>query len=137
MNPPQRPHQQAGFSNQAPQDSRPPLPNKPPSLPPSQNMGNGQHASQGHAHPQHPYGTSAPMNQAPDKNTMIICCILSFFTVGGIQRFVSGHIGLGILHVFTGGLCLIGTIYDLVKISNGSYLDSKGRALRQDGSSLL
>jgi TM2 domain-containing membrane protein YozV len=33
---------------------------------------------------------------------------------GGIQRFYLGQIGMGILYLFTGGLCLIGTIMDLV-----------------------
>jgi TM2 domain-containing membrane protein YozV len=32
----------------------------------------------------------------------------------GIQRFVVGQIGMGILYFFTGGLCLIGTIVDIV-----------------------
>ncbi|MBK6913032.1 MAG: TM2 domain-containing protein [Ignavibacteriales bacterium] len=34
--------------------------------------------------------------------------------LAGIHRFVLGNIGLGILYVLTGGLCLIGTIVDLV-----------------------
>jgi len=32
----------------------------------------------------------------------------------GIQRFMVGQIGMGILYFFTGGLCFIGTIVDLV-----------------------
>ena len=46
--------------------------------------------------------------------TILICCILGFVCAGGIQRFVVGQIGMGILYLFTGGLCLIGTIVDLV-----------------------
>mgnify|MGYP001591749705 CR=1 FL=1 len=34
--------------------------------------------------------------------------------VAGIQRFVIGQIGMGILYLLTFGLCLIGTIVDLV-----------------------
>ncbi len=46
--------------------------------------------------------------------TILICCLLGFVAAAGIQRFVLGHIGMGILYLFTGGLCLIGTIVDIV-----------------------
>ncbi len=51
-----------------------------------------------------------------DKQTMLIFTIIGFVGVAGIQRFVVGQVGLGILYFFTGGLCLIGTIVDLVNI---------------------
>lgn len=47
-------------------------------------------------------------------DTILICTILGFVVVAGIQRFVIGQIGMGILYLFTGGLCLVGTIVDLV-----------------------
>ncbi len=47
-------------------------------------------------------------------DTILICTILGFVVVAGIQRFVLGQIGMGILYLFTGGLCLVGTIVDLV-----------------------
>jgi TM2 domain-containing membrane protein YozV len=46
--------------------------------------------------------------------TILICCIIGFIAVGGVQRFVLGQIGMGILYLFTGGLCLIGTIVDVI-----------------------
>ncbi|CAN5765384.1 TM2 domain-containing protein [soil metagenome] len=46
--------------------------------------------------------------------TILICCLLGFVAAAGIHRFVLGHIGMGILYLFTGGLCLIGTIVDIV-----------------------
>ena len=46
--------------------------------------------------------------------TILICCLLGFVAAAGIQRFVLGQVGMGILYFFTGGLCLIGTIMDIV-----------------------
>jgi TM2 domain-containing membrane protein YozV len=48
------------------------------------------------------------------KDTILLCCLLGFVGASGIQRFVVGQIGMGILYFFTGGLCLIGTIVDIV-----------------------
>ncbi|GAB1349765.1 TM2 domain-containing protein [Ignavibacteriales bacterium] len=49
-----------------------------------------------------------------DAQTVMILTVLGFFVAGGIQRFYLGQIGMGILYLFTGGLCFIGTIMDLV-----------------------
>ena len=46
--------------------------------------------------------------------TILICAVLGFIAAAGIHRFVLGQIGMGILYFFTGGLCLIGTIVDIV-----------------------
>ena len=46
--------------------------------------------------------------------TILLCCLLGFVLAGGIQRFVIGQIGMGLLYFFTGGLCLIGTIVDII-----------------------
>jgi TM2 domain-containing membrane protein YozV len=45
---------------------------------------------------------------------ILIFTLLGFIAVAGIQRFVLGQIGMGILYLLTGGLCFIGTIMDLV-----------------------
>ena len=45
---------------------------------------------------------------------MLICCLLGFIGISGVQRFVVGQIGMGLLYFFTGGLCLVGTIIDIV-----------------------
>lgn len=45
---------------------------------------------------------------------ILIFTIIGFFAVAGIQRFILGQIAMGILYLFTGGFCLIGTIVDLV-----------------------
>ncbi|HEY2583256.1 MAG TPA: TM2 domain-containing protein [Mucilaginibacter sp.] len=45
---------------------------------------------------------------------IMLFTLLGFIVVAGVQRFVVGQIGMGILYLLTGGLCLIGTIVDLV-----------------------
>ncbi|MGZ3753718.1 MAG: TM2 domain-containing protein [Mucilaginibacter sp.] len=45
---------------------------------------------------------------------MLIFCIVGLFLVPGLQRFIIGQIGMGILYLFTVGLCFIGSIVDLI-----------------------
>jgi TM2 domain-containing membrane protein YozV len=45
---------------------------------------------------------------------MLIFCLVGVFLVPGLQRFIVGQIGMGILYLFTVGLCFIGSIVDLV-----------------------
>jgi TM2 domain-containing membrane protein YozV len=49
-----------------------------------------------------------------DPQTIMILALIGFAGVHGIHRFVLNHIGMGILYLLTGGICLIGTIVDLV-----------------------
>lgn len=49
-----------------------------------------------------------------DPTVILLCTLLGFFSLAGIQRFMTNQIGMGILYLFTGGLCLIGTIIDVV-----------------------
>ncbi|HRH56573.1 MAG TPA: TM2 domain-containing protein [Chitinophagales bacterium] len=44
---------------------------------------------------------------------LIISCV-GLLGFAGIQRFLVGQIGMGLLYFFTGGLCLIGTILDII-----------------------
>ena len=53
-------------------------------------------------------------NQRKDETTILILTLIGLVLIAGIQRFVLGHIGMGILYLLTGGLCLIGTIVDAV-----------------------
>lgn len=48
----------------------------------------------------------------PQEILLLTC--LGFVVVAGIQRFVLGQVGMGILYLLTGGLCLIGTIVDVI-----------------------
>ena len=45
---------------------------------------------------------------------ILLMAALGFFGFAGVHRFVIGDIGLGILYFFTGGLCVVGTIVDLL-----------------------
>lgn len=45
---------------------------------------------------------------------VLIFALLGFVCVAGIHRFALGQIGMGILYFFTGGLCAIGTIVDVI-----------------------
>ena len=49
-----------------------------------------------------------------DPQLILLTALLGFAGIAGIQRILVGQIGMGILYFFTGGLCLIGTIVDLI-----------------------
>jgi TM2 domain-containing membrane protein YozV len=45
---------------------------------------------------------------------LLLFTLLGLLVVAGVQRFIIGQIGMGILYFLTGGLCLIGTIVDAI-----------------------
>jgi TM2 domain-containing membrane protein YozV len=49
-----------------------------------------------------------------DPQTILLVTLVGFLGISGIQRFLTDQIGLGILYLLTGGICMIGTIIDLV-----------------------
>lgn len=49
-----------------------------------------------------------------DPQIILLTTLLGFVAIAGVQRFLINQIGMGILYLFTGGLCLIGTIIDLI-----------------------
>jgi TM2 domain-containing membrane protein YozV len=54
------------------------------------------------------------MSRRKDPSNMLLFTLLGFLWIAGIQRFVLGQIGLGIIYLITVGLCFIGTIVDLI-----------------------
>lgn len=49
-----------------------------------------------------------------DSQDILLFTLLGFVIIAGVQRFVLGQIGMGLLYLLTGGLCLVGTIVDLI-----------------------
>jgi TM2 domain-containing membrane protein YozV len=49
-----------------------------------------------------------------DPQIMLLTTLLGFVAIAGVQRFLINQIGMGILYLFTGGLCVIGTVVDLI-----------------------
>jgi TM2 domain-containing membrane protein YozV len=45
---------------------------------------------------------------------IMLLTLLGFIWIAGIQRFVLGEVGMGLIYFFTAGFCWIGTIVDLV-----------------------
>jgi TM2 domain-containing membrane protein YozV len=49
-----------------------------------------------------------------DPQLILLLCLLGLVGFAGIQRFVIGQIGMGVLYFFTAGLCFVGTIIDAI-----------------------
>ncbi len=56
-----------------------------------------------------------------DPQNVMIFSIVGLVLIPGLQRFYLGQIGWGILYLFTAGLCLIGSIVDLVNFKSMAY----------------
>lgn len=56
----------------------------------------------------------AYMARRKDPSNMLIFAVIGLLGIAGIQRFVINQVGMGILYLLTCGLCLIGTIIDIV-----------------------
>jgi TM2 domain-containing membrane protein YozV len=56
-----------------------------------------------------------------DPVLFMIMILLGLVGIAGVHRFFIGQIGIGILYFLTGGLCLIGTIVDLINYKSISF----------------
>jgi TM2 domain-containing membrane protein YozV len=53
-----------------------------------------------------------------DPMVILLTTLLVFVGFAGINRFLLGQIGMGLLYLLTGGLCLIGSIIDMINYQN-------------------
>lgn len=49
-----------------------------------------------------------------DPQTVLVLCLVGLFFIPGIQRFFMDQMGMGLLYLFTLGLCFIGSLVDIV-----------------------
>jgi TM2 domain-containing membrane protein YozV len=73
-----------------------------------------QQATSGLSESQQKYFFMVYSGKRKSPQDMLIFCLIALFVVPGLQRFIVGQIGMGILYLFTLGLCWIGSIVDLV-----------------------
>ena len=71
----------------------------------------------------------ALFNDADGKDwltTLLLCVFLGGL---GIHRFYTGHTGIGVAQLLTGGGCGIWAIIDLIKIATDNFTDADGNKL--------
>ncbi len=57
----------------------------------------------------------------------MVALIIVFFLGGiGVHKFLTGDYLMGVIYLFTGGICLIGWIIDIIKILKGTYVTKAG-----------
>ena len=57
-------------------------------------------------------------NRRRDPQLILLTALLGFLGISGVHRFMINQIGMGILYFLTAGLCLIGTIVDIINYKN-------------------
>jgi TM2 domain-containing membrane protein YozV len=57
-------------------------------------------------------------NRRRDPQLILFTALLGFLGISGVHRFMINQIGMGILYFLTAGLCLIGTIVDIINYKN-------------------
>lgn len=63
-----------------------------------------------------------------DPQIILFSALAGFLGVAGVHRLIIGHIGMGVLYLLTGGLCVIGTIVDLINYKNLAFEYNRGVA---------
>lgn len=60
---------------------------------------------------------------------ILILSAVGFAGVAGLQRLYGEEIGLGLVYLFTAGLCVVGTIHDVIKYKDIAYRYNREIAL--------
>ncbi len=63
-----------------------------------------------------------------DSTVTLLLAVVGFLGFAGIHRFYLDQVGMGVLYLLTGGLCLVGTIVDMFNHSNLTLEHNKRRA---------
>lgn len=70
-----------------------------------------------------------------DPQIILFSALAGFLGVAGVHRLLIGHIGMGVLYLLTGGLCVIGTIVDLINYKTLAF--EYNRSVAQEVRSLI
>lgn len=70
-----------------------------------------------------------------DPQTILLTAVIGFLGAAGVHRLILGQIGMGILYLLTGGLCVIGTIVDVINYKNLAF--EHNRKVAQEIMSLI
>lgn len=71
------------------------------------------------------------MTNSPEPKKQLIAAVLCFLLGGlGAHRFYTGHIGIGVIQLLTGGGCGIWALIDLIMIITGSFKTKDGESLQ-------
>lgn len=63
-----------------------------------------------------------------DPTIILLAALAGFILVAGVQRFLVDEIGMGFLYLFTGGLCVIGTIIDIINYKSVAFRYNRKQA---------
>jgi len=72
---------------------------------------------------------SVYQSRRKDPQTILICSLIGFVAVAGVQRFLLNQIAMGIIYVVTLGFCFVGTIIDAVNYRKMTWAYNKKEAL--------
>mgnify|MGYP006161864477 FL=1 len=67
-----------------------------------------------------------PAPSTANNNRMVVALVCWFLGVFGIHRFMTGHVGIGVLQLVTLGMCGIWTLIDFFMLITGSFRDAEG-----------
>ncbi len=72
------------------------------------------------------------MADSEQKDWMVTLLLCIFAGSIGVHRFYTGHIGTGVVQLFTLGGCGIWTLIDLIQILTNKFVDADGQPLKKD-----
>jgi TM2 domain-containing membrane protein YozV len=64
-----------------------------------------------------------------DPTLTLVTALAGFIGFAGIHRFLLNQIGMGLLYFFTAGLCLVGTVVDMINFKSLTYRFNQQQAL--------